>query len=194
MHAYDRTLIARLGFDDPDKKDGKHDLVCQYLAECPGKLLEVTDLPRRTREDEDPDCWEEDWIVEGHSFEFPISKGVNQYRTTIGFLDLVIRCQSTVHRKGFHTGLPLTGLDEFAVVVEVKVNKVSIGDILRQVALYREYRGRGTAWVLATTFPMTAVDLRSLGNQEIVHVFVGERFNRWVADRAATDVPEMMEI
>lgn len=32
MHANERTLIANLGFSDPDKKNPLHDLACQYLA------------------------------------------------------------------------------------------------------------------------------------------------------------------
>ncbi len=32
MHAHDRTLISRLGFADPDKKEPLHDLACRYLA------------------------------------------------------------------------------------------------------------------------------------------------------------------
>lgn len=33
MHSHDRTLIARLGFSDPDRKDPRHDLACQYVVE-----------------------------------------------------------------------------------------------------------------------------------------------------------------
>jgi hypothetical protein len=33
MHAHDRTLIASLGFADPDKKNRRHTLACQYLAQ-----------------------------------------------------------------------------------------------------------------------------------------------------------------
>lgn len=33
MHSSDRTLLASLGFADPDKKDRRHTLACQYLAQ-----------------------------------------------------------------------------------------------------------------------------------------------------------------
>ena len=32
-HAHDRTLLASLGFADPDKKDQMHDLACEYLSQ-----------------------------------------------------------------------------------------------------------------------------------------------------------------
>lgn len=34
MHSSDRTLLASLGFADPDKKDKRHTLACQYLAQA----------------------------------------------------------------------------------------------------------------------------------------------------------------
>ncbi len=54
MHSHDRTLLARLGFSDPDKKEPLHDLACAYLAEDTQarKLLELTHTKR------EPDEWE----------------------------------------------------------------------------------------------------------------------------------------
>lgn len=33
MHSHDRTLLAKLGFQDKDKGDPRHDLACQYLKQ-----------------------------------------------------------------------------------------------------------------------------------------------------------------
>ncbi len=38
MHSHDRTLIAELGFKDPDKGEPEHDLACNYLASIPERL------------------------------------------------------------------------------------------------------------------------------------------------------------
>ena len=32
MHAYERTMLAKLGFADPDRCEQLHELACQYLA------------------------------------------------------------------------------------------------------------------------------------------------------------------
>ena len=32
MHSKDRTQLANFGFRDPDKRDRRHDLACQYIA------------------------------------------------------------------------------------------------------------------------------------------------------------------
>jgi hypothetical protein len=48
-HSHDRTLIASLGFADPDKQDPMHDLACEYLsqpmqAEALVRLIECGDV------------------------------------------------------------------------------------------------------------------------------------------------------
>ena len=53
--------------------------------------------------------------------EQPLNKGEGQYKTTIGFVDVC----------GFVGNKPF--------VIEVKIKPVTVGDILRQIALYREY-------------------------------------------------------
>ncbi len=32
-HSHDRTLLAKFGFDDVDRRNEKHDLACRYLVE-----------------------------------------------------------------------------------------------------------------------------------------------------------------
>lgn len=84
MHAKDRTLLAGLGFTDPDKKNPLHDLACQYLAseERSTKILGLTTAGVRDRAA---------WVLDGTSLEEHITKGEGQYRTTIGFADLIVR-------------------------------------------------------------------------------------------------------
>jgi len=36
MHSYDRTLLSRLGFADPDRKNPEHTMACLYLADPVG--------------------------------------------------------------------------------------------------------------------------------------------------------------
>lgn len=118
MHAHDRTLLSRLGFADPDKRDPLHDLACQYLAlaENHERLARlVAQVAWQTEQRHLGYCrnpllsegepYEEcefrytssiESLVLGHpSLEFPISKGDGRFRTTIGFLDawLPFSCQ-----------------------------------------------------------------------------------------------------
>ena len=97
MHAHNRTLIAKLGFADPDRKEPLHDAACRYLtsgdramkvmrAAFPKAEVPVVDEhnERTSRVGR--------WITEGifTALETAISKGTTDYKTTIGFLDAKI--------------------------------------------------------------------------------------------------------
>src|SRR3954452_17922824 len=84
MHTHTRTLLAQLGFADSDKQDPRHDLACRYLAQkdvLRKVLREAHKDARHVRE-----VRVEQVIPEAH-----IVKGEGQYRSTIGFADLLVR-------------------------------------------------------------------------------------------------------
>jgi hypothetical protein len=98
-HAHDSTLLARLGFADPDRRNPLHDAACQYLAQesKTRKLVEMLLKNRMSpivRKFENEDGSASDYVgtwsfdhrraeLEKHIF-----KGSGQYRSTIGFLDV----------------------------------------------------------------------------------------------------------
>lgn len=185
MSARDRTQLAALGFADLDKKNNLHDLACQYLC---GESIQCV-LQQQLLGDR-PITW--------CKTEFPLSKGEAQYKTTIGFLD-VLYC----------VGGPYTprSCDWGFLITEVKVTPpLALGDVLRQIHLYREYwpnlgfarewnaqgyLGAGnlstwrsrTQWLLATTFPLLEDDVAFLHQDGLNHVYLGKKFQEWVAER-----------
>jgi len=89
MHSFDRTLLAKLGFADQDKKERRHDWACQYLAqpEVAARLAAFLGVPRtRDRWVNGVPSWEFEYV----ETETHLTKGEDQYKTTIGFLDVVI--------------------------------------------------------------------------------------------------------
>jgi hypothetical protein len=91
MHSHDRSLLANLGFADPDKKDPKHDWACQYLCqpEVGKKWLGLLTFPYLS--DRQKATWNFKDFADLHfRTEVPISKGEGQYKTTIGFLDVLV--------------------------------------------------------------------------------------------------------
>lgn len=97
--ATDRTLIASLGFADPDRQTLKHSLACQYLTQH--KTSEAVwrairpELFKAIEEELFPGLptieGQRQWHhVNGTDTEVQIVKGEGKYATTIGFLDAVI--------------------------------------------------------------------------------------------------------
>ncbi|HEV7299023.1 MAG TPA: hypothetical protein VGN72_06615 [Tepidisphaeraceae bacterium] len=178
MRATDRTLIANLGFADPDKADGLHDRICQYLM-TPDVATQVAAMipahaPVTVRS-------------VARATEVPLTKGQGSYKQTIGFLDVLYKIffQSS------------SGSFDQELIIEVKSRATSVGAMLRQVNLYREYwQGYGRpAFMLATAFDLTDADMSQLAASKILHVRIGERFNEWSErqDRMAT-VARMNEV
>lgn len=76
-HTKDKTLLASLSFGDKDKKDRRHDLACQYLTQ-PEVALKIAEVFGKG---------DEPWKFVESDLEIPLTKGQNQYKTFIGFLD-----------------------------------------------------------------------------------------------------------
>ena len=219
MYAHDRTMVAKLGFADPDKRNPQHDLACQYLAlpEVIGRASKLLGLERAAApyrqqyEGSDETGTESTQIGRcGVAFEHQITKGSGQYRTTIGFADLVYRFERLINwtgrvmrkrpggsgRWGRPDRLPDSqGVRHVNVGVEVKIAPIGIGDVLRQIKLYRAYTDNSTQycdglssdivrWIVATAYPLSALDLQSLTNERIVHVFLGGAFRAFVESQA----------
>jgi hypothetical protein len=215
MHSSDRTLIARLGFADPDKGDIRHDLACQYVASDGNarKLLARVIDPKyyyHIRQNL------ESLKFRGQSFlnmekcifgpvtmEMPISKGEAQYKTTIGFVDVRIGYNLTVTREG-EQNLNAAWLNmepewepvrddisiEGNIFVEVKIRPVGLGEILRQINLYREFIDKryDSSWVLATVYMPSASAVWSLREAGVTHVFLGRDFE--IFERACQETDQ----
>ena len=176
MHAHDRTLLASLAFADKDKQDPRHDWACQYLAQ-ESVMWRMIFGVLKARGDNTTDTTKIRCTVR---HEVAISKGKDQYKTTIGFLDLCYE---------FH--------DE-RLVVEVKINPCSTGDILRQIALYGEYvrggmphaglsakDGMRATFIVVTAFPLTQADVAMLAQSDVLHFRLGESFDEYCKQRSA---------
>jgi hypothetical protein len=267
MHSHDRTMLQRMGFTDPDKKDRRHDWACQYLAqkEIGERLIRsIWDCDVKTVKD-----WKWWSKLEGEVF-----KGEDKYRTSIGWIDLALAFQlqrewmkritndprwvnvdsSSLTEAGWtptrfyrrevsepgwdHQGWNFTdrSLDRrvhvecpinppwsedrlrfstsagcwqlyqrertekreeteaYGVIVEVKIAPVALGDVMRQIALYRQYSinfrpTHAINWkyaVLATTYELDACDFATLLKQNIHHIYLGRKFEEYCEQRQAS--------
>lgn len=216
MHAFEKTMIARMGFSDPDRRDPLHDLACQYLM-LPNI---VTRLAKHIGIHETSVEQSSDWGVDEFRWlltrtmiahqaqtEWVISKGYGEYRTTIGFADVLLAFTvqevdtNTVMRKRVrHEDNSYVWTEwsrredasrkkEFRCGVEVKIAPVPIGDLVRQIKLYRSYGG-GDFWIAATAYDLTRAAVDTLRNENIHHVRLGPGFQEFVASRESESVAD----
>lgn len=175
-------MLAKLGFQDPDRSGDRairHDDICLSLMRPePLKRLREIVFSATSSKEERKDV-EFDDIRPGR-LEVPISKGHDQYKSTIGFIDFQFEYSfsymARVHKR---TRDPQTyrevwtPTDKFerwssrAVVnVEVKTTSVPFGDVLRQINLYREYvKG---LWVLVVDWEVSQDVIDMMKTQKIL--------------------------
>jgi hypothetical protein len=190
MRANDRTLLASLGFSDPDKQDHRHDLACRYLSQpdvssrlC-GILLGPTLTSKNTvRNNADDEGVAAAVLGVRARTEMPISKGDGQYKTTIGFLDVSYEVGLSHH---IYWGATIR--NSLSAACEVKIGKTSVGEIIRQISLYREHRGVA-AFAAVTAFPLTEGEVGQLRQANIYHLTLGPKFDQFCSADSAGNRP-----
>lgn len=191
MHSHEKTLLQKLGFADEDK-GSRHDLACKYLCQSHvhqrvmESFLEKHKKGRYKHE-----------LVRSCRTEIPISKGEDRYKTTIGFIDVMLlssvlyvppppgSASEVIH--------PLDRYD-FCLKIEVKASPSSISEALRQIQLYREYQDSQesciSAWLLVTTFRIPQDDVQLLLREGIQHARLGPKFEEYATEQERNPVPD----
>jgi len=215
MHAHDRTMLAKLGFADPDRREPLHDLACGYLTlpETVSRLVQLLGLNQPPIEVRD--CVDGmqrtatmSKAVVSHkvNLEWEVAKGHDQYRTTIGFADLVLsfyveEAYSNVrvyrpdhdHRCGqfrrpeWQRSKDFTCGESLTYGIEVKILPVSVGDLIRQIKLYRSYSGVPD-WIAVTSAHLTPAEIECLRNESILHMRLGPAFDEYVESRRLVNI------
>lgn len=217
MHAHERTLLARLGFNDPDRRDPLHDIACRYFATPEVSLriaklfgLEFSQQMQRfkTEPGYEIKCTTSATIKTVHSkCEHEIHKGVGQYRTTVGFLDVFLQIEleesyTNVQKRCYYfqsSDGPWEPQGDFVesnmrwAAIEVKSTDVPVSDLIRQINLYRSY-SEIKRWVLATTYPLTQSQFDFLANARILHVYLGQRFQDYVKEQSNAPCSASVEV
>jgi hypothetical protein len=186
MHSHDRTLLSSLGFADVDKGNTRHDLACEYLCDY-RRVHKLFGFDAAT-----------DGSNTGATLERHISKGTGQYKSTIGFLDI-----------SGTTWLFKRDARAF-FVIEVKIAPVSVGDMIRQIKLYREYwpppRGSrdpfadddvpdirdDVRWAIVADFDLDDGPVQLMKTAGIVFARLGPAFEAWLKKRPTKRGPRKL--
>lgn len=189
-HSYDRTYLASLGFADPDKKLRKHDVACQFLASK--EAIEYFRKQLLTPYGDSKFYVEPSQAVcKAVNFELMITKGEDKYKTTIGFLDYHMRW--VIKQKRIYEGVEDESTDYLQIGVEVKITPVPVGDIIRQINLYREYAKDIRKWWVVTAFDISMMDLKMLATSNIKYLKLGNKFDHWCEQKEAEE-PEFPDV
>lgn len=176
--ARNNTLLAKLAFADPDRKDPMHDAACAYVA------YRSLDLYRKLISErqallhhpglfyDDGDYGFREYI--GHpisraksAHEILIGKGDNAYRTTIGFADVVITGYRLIP-EGINESFFAWHPCDTKLAIEVKWTETSVSDAIRQVSVYRDYTP--WTWAIAAPWPINAEQKQALDSRDIKFV------------------------
>jgi len=195
----DQTLLQRIGFQDPDKMTTRHDLAIQYLSqsETAWKLarkfmaFKERDWSKRSSSYSGKADMEDRYTLGTAIKCFPeaaLTKGEGQYKTLVGFIDLVIRYETIWQCRGID-GNPIPrdysseSTDFKKLFVEVKVTERSISDAIRQINLYRQFLD-GSPFVLVTDYQINEAERQMLDQVLIAHAVLGPQFSEYVNAQA----------
>ena len=198
-HAYNRTLIARLGFADRDRQLPEHDLACHYLAtpEVTQRVLGLY-LPR-PQQRLAPKFGSAQSVYGIYTqvlaptflaprFEVPLQRGRPAPGSVVGFLDLVLSADVAVRyeERSLDTEQTTHGPRQVllakSVVIEVKITPTNVSEILRQIQFYRQHldpQAERYSWVAVTRFPITVEEEAMLAGARIRHLRLGPKFEAY---------------
>lgn len=164
-HSHEQTYIAKLGFADPDKRESRHDLAQRYLS-IDENLMKIARpfIDSSWVKDSPGACFG----VKEFSVEVPVSKGRDQYKTTVGFLDVTFNTR-IAQKSGDY-------IYDFTVALEVKVSRIPVTDIIRQIKFYKEYTTIRT-WGIVTLYDLSADEVAALTREKIKSFRLGVAFD-----------------
>lgn len=169
-HSFDSTLLQRMGFKDSDRQTSEHDIACISIASRPRLILDALGISAAARRParallEQPLQKGDgkyastvgfiDAIIEYAVFQCDIDDGWREVKqitrscAECGAIEIsntrpgqtcCDKYMERTHETFTKQGPPDAYHSMCAVLVEVKTRLDNIGDLLRQMNLYREYK------------------------------------------------------
>lgn len=199
-HAHEKTLLARFGFNDPDRKEPLHDLACIYLSR-PEAAEKIALLPGEKTLQK----WRSAAFInaghkkEGITFKAVFERMILDRHFTVGFVDLSLSFRITENRDGEYKESvrwgewrSVTGKHSaefhWSAFIEVKIQRFGVGDLIRQINFYRRYDEEVNCrddhrWIVASPHRLSADERSALLTAEIIPIRLGPAFLQWVEER-----------
>lgn len=171
-----QTYIARLGFQDPDRRQDRHGLACEYLYE---RIIELEIRPVAANT-ENFDIQE---LASEALLRFKPAECINvpiksqSYKSSYinGFADVLLG-----HTHGYHRQF----------LGEVKITKEPAEQVLQQINFYLEYIEHVECVYIVTDYDPG--DLKRLCVGTKIKVYrLGQVFEQWLANRTTPETEEL---
>lgn len=180
-HPHDQSCLASLAFGDPDKNNPLHDQACRYLT-LPENVAKIASVVLGEKFPEGNELH----VIREHVIASPYEPD-GRGGDVIGFLDMVVIIGSKEDPQRKHhprftrseSGIIEQGYLGFPI--EIKIEPVSVREILQQIYLYRQYIKFGGRFCLVAGFLMTKFEIDVLNSHDIVTIRLGNNFTNWVA-------------
>jgi len=122
-----KTLIEKLGFQDPDRKSNKHDEIQLWTYHHIDEVLKSFSSPGNTME------------ITSRRLEYPIKQTTGNWSSVVGYVDLLVSGKITNQE----------GSKDFTAAIEIKSEIPCLGDLVRQINFYRQYDlFMSTTWIV----------------------------------------------
>lgn len=207
MRTSERTLIARLGFADADRKHPLHDIACQYLMQDTVSYALVRRfVPDETEWMGNPEAPYRKVLTDfGWYRQIPEYSVKTRNGRLVGFADLVIPYRAQ-WKQVFRDGEERAHWqpDKGNLLVEIKVSPCPVSEIIRQLKTYEQYlegesgllyQTEDFIYVAVTAFDLSVADVEMLRAAEICHLRLGQSFEDYARQRKdSTEVAESDEI
>lgn len=196
-----QTLVNNLELDNVDNGERRHSLACSYLCEpkiqeflC--SFINVREEPKHNYAGRCTTRTEYNPGIAGT--EVPLLKGSGKSRSIVGFIDVIISPQRTDRNKfeGGRTRKDKPYIGTPKIVIEVKINKVDIGNIVKQISLYKQYLDEpwDKYWFLAVDFPLTDKEKKRIEQAGIFCFKLGKKFDEYCDPSDNVEDAEVEEI
>jgi hypothetical protein len=171
------TLLAQLGFADPDRGNPRHDLAVAFAC------LNATELVRVMGLHSEPDATDR---ANHNLWSWSLYQEQAVMRP-----DLRYACQPSPFFVGFADAF---WFGDGCVVVEVKITKEPASNVMRQIAAYRSGFAQGQSLqnargLLLVDYDMSSVEVDMLKGVNVTSVRLGARFDAFVAAQSKVTLP-----
>lgn len=131
-----KTHLEKLGFSEIDKKDSKHDIIQTWTYENIDKVIAETIMVNNPHP----------YKIITNKWEHQVMFVNGNYKMVVGYIDIFVRVQGKFYFKDTNK------YEDFTknVLIEIKTQIPSLGELIRQMRAYQAYENGLTDYLIVS--------------------------------------------